>query len=74
MKKTYLFLISLSLLLAINLASCKKCSICVVQEKSTGNQVTSSDEMCGNSTEVAAMEESFKNSWGDSYTVTCSTK
>jgi hypothetical protein len=55
-------------------SSCRKCSICVVKDKATGNQITSSDEMCGSSSEVTDMENEFKKQWEVSNDVTCSSK
>jgi hypothetical protein len=73
MKKIHAIIATALIIGIFTFSSCKKCSICVVKEASTGNQITSSDEMCGSKSEVATMEDDFKKQWDNSYTVSCST-
>ena len=70
MKKITFLILSLTLFLVVLGSSCKKCSTCIANDKTTGVQVNS-QEFCGESADVTANEDTYKSTYGLTSDVTC---
>ena len=71
MKKLGIVLLAAGLIAGVGFSSCKKCSTCIAKDKTSGTQVATSGEFCGNASYVDDTEQAFKDTWGIAYDVTC---